>query len=355
MHLGYEPGTGKRLRAQGTALTQREASELAVAAAAGKNAGAHVAQGRDRSVGEWLDEWLETYVRPNREPRTVAYYALMIERHLKPLLGTTGLRKLEGEAVQALLNEKSKTLSPETVRGIRSTLRAALGQAFRGELVGRNVAQLTSAPKRVHRAPRALSAEQAMALYAALDGTPIAGLVRLTLHTGLRLGEATGLTWESVDFQAKTLRVTQQLQRIDGRLQLKGLKTERARRALHLTGSALDVLRAERARQGVELEAGSNALGLVFLNSEGRPFDPRNVDEHLKKAMLEAGLPRGSFHQLRHTAATLALASGVPLVAVRDQLGHSQISLTADIYGHAVPTALRDAAEALERAYRGGS
>jgi integrase len=89
-------------------------------------------------------------------------------------------------------------------------------------------------------------------------------------------------------------------------------------------------------------------------NSAGRPIDPKNIDKHLKAVFAKAELPPMSFHKLRHTAATLMVAAGVELHQVKEQLGHSQISLTANLYAHGLTEAQKKASDTLDRVLREG-
>lgn len=366
--IDYDQVSGNPKRIQGVERTQAAATEKAIAAAAKVKAGANVPQGRDRTVGDFLAEWLELYIKPHREPKTVAYYSGMINTHIVPSIGRTPLRKLTAAAVQRMLNEKSKPfaatladglivekqLSTETVRGIRATLRSALSRAFRDGLVTENVASRVETPQGPRKTAQHLNQEQAATLLQAAKGHHLQGLITLALLTGVRIGEATGLRWEDVDFGKQTLQIRNQLQRIDGKLVLKRLKSDRSHRALYLTDSAIQTLQEEKAKQlmmssdRIDSEP-FNPLGLVFLNPEGRPLDQKYVDTHLKALMTSVGLPAMSFHKLRHTVASLSLAAGSSLVSVSHQLGHSQIAVTANTYGHAVPTALQSVAENLER------
>jgi integrase len=148
-----------------------------------------------------------------------------------------------------------------------------------------------------------------------------------------------------------------QLQRIDGTLMLRGLKSTSSRRTLPLASLAVEALREEKARQLVlsaALGNDFNPLNIVFLNSEARPLDQRYVDRHLKEILVKAGLPKLSFHKLRHTAASLLVAAGVDIHQVKEQLGHSQISLTANLYAHGVSQAQRRAANKLDSVLRTG-
>jgi len=365
---GYDSVTGNPKRIQGIEKTQKAAQEKAVTAAAKVQAGANLPQGRDQSVTDYMNDWLELYIKPHREPKTVSYYSGMIKHHITPTIGRIQLRKLTSVAVQKMLNEKSapftvdigegmtkeKRLSVETVRGIRATLRSALTRAYKDGLIIENVASRVETPQGERNTAKHLTQEQAITLIEAAKDHHLESLLTLALLTGMRVGEATGLRWDDVDFSTHTLHIRAQLQRVEGKLILKRLKSDRSSRALHLPALAVTVLQSEKAKQLMTNSSWKksepfNPSGLVFLNAENRPLDPKYIDKHLKALMASAKLPPMSFHKLRHTAATLALAHGASLSSVRDQLGHSQISITADTYGHAVPTALKSVAEGLER------
>jgi integrase len=115
-------------------------------------------------------------------------------------------------------------------------------------------------------------------------------------------------------------------------------------------------LRSHRARQLEErLVAGPlwQESDLVFTSSVGTPLDSRNVTRRFQAALERAGMPRLRFHDLRHTAASLMLAHGVPARVVMETLGHSQISLTMNTYSHVVPALQRDAADRMEAVLSG--
>lgn len=368
--IDYDPETGNPKRIQGICRKEDEAQQNALAALAKYREGKEQPQGRDQTMADFLEQWLDLYVRPHREPKTVKYYEGMIKLHIKPTLGKTPLRKVTSAKFQQLLNDKakpietknekgevisSKRLSAETLRGIRATLRSALTRAYKDGLVGENIASRVITPKAPRKDPEYLDQEQVAKLVKTAKGHELETLLIVALLTGLRIGEITGLRWEDIDMEARTLRVQRQLQRIDKKLTLKGLKSASSRRTLYLPPTGMEALKIHRRDQFASLQNPKrprNDMNLVFLNAEGRPLDPKYVDKRLKQLMEDAKVPPMSFHKLRHTAATLLLAGGVPLSVVKDQLGHSQISLTSNTYGHAVPEALRTAGEALERTLR---
>ena len=94
--------------------------------------------------------------------------------------------------------------------------------------------------------------------------------------------------------------------------------------------------------------------GLVFTTSVGTVVEPRNLSRTFEHLVQRSGVRRIRFHDLRHTCASLLLAQGVSPRVVMDVLGHSQLSITMDLYSHVMPSALRDAADAMDRALSGG-
>ncbi len=90
--------------------------------------------------------------------------------------------------------------------------------------------------------------------------------------------------------------------------------------------------------------------GLVFTSSVGTVIEPRNLTRFFDEQIAKAGIRRIRFHDLRHTCASMLLAQGVPARVVMDVLGHSQLAITTDLYSHVMPTALREAADAMDRA-----
>jgi len=306
------------------------------------------------TVAGWIDAWLEDHIKPHREPKTHEFYLLMTDKYVKPHLGRLDLQKVTPSDVSRLFKFiEEEGASANTILAVRRTLRAAYGVALKYGLAHDNPVAKTFTPKlrqseRVH-----FNAEEIGKLLSALKGSPIENLVRFTLATGMRIGEVTGITWDCVDLKRKTVLVKQQLQRLDRELVLKPLKTAKSIRTMPLVGHSLEVVRAERARH--EKLGLDNPLGLVFLNTWGRPFDPKYVNGRLHEVLKEAKLPAAGMHSLRHSAATFMLMAGLNLHQVSRYLGHSQIALTSNLYGHVLDEAMREAAEKLQSLYADNS
>lgn len=304
-----------------------------------------------QTVAAYLDHWLASSVKPNVRPATYTSYARHVRMHLAPTLGRHKLTRLTPQHVEALWAAKlADGLSASTIQRIRATLRRALNQALKWELVSRNVAALANAPKatRPHFDP--LTPDQARALIAAARGDRLEALYHLVLSTGLRSGEALGLRWEDVDLDGRAVTVRKSLQRIDGVLTLVEPKTRTSRRTVPFPAGVAAKLREHRARQNRDrLAAGDRwrESGHVFASTIGTPLDGPNVTKAFQRLLASAGLPHKRFHDLRHACATYLLLQGVDLRVVSDILGHSQISLTADTYAHVLPSLKSDASDKL--------
>ncbi len=313
-----------------------------------------------QQLGPFLDQWLETVVRPTLRPRTYESYQSLARVHIKPALGHRPLAKLEPQELQAFLNAKHTSgLSASTVKYIHAVLHRALGQAVRWGTIPRNAAALVTPPRVVHAEVKVWNPDEAAAFLDAISGHRLEALYSVALAVGLRQGEALGLRWDEVDLTRATLTVKHQLQRLDGEFRLVETKTARSRRTVALPAFAVDTLRAHRARQLEDrLLAGSDwrgdEWGLVFMTMRGTPLDAKNVTHRFQDLLSRLGIARMRFHDLRHACASLMLAQGEHPRVVMETLGHSQISMTMNTYSHVTPSLQRDAADRMERLLRPG-
>jgi len=159
-----------------------------------------------------------------------------------------------------------------------------------------------------------------------------------------------------VDLDRRKLHVRHQLQRLDGRWQFVEPKSDAGQRSLTLPPTLVTELRAHRTRQLEErLAAGDRwqDWNLVFPSTLGTPIQPANLTHRVQMRLVRAGLPPMRVHDLRHAAVSLMLAQGVPLAVASKLIGHSQVSLTADLYGHLIEDMADDAAERMEAVFAG--
>lgn len=309
------------------------------------------------TVERFLIEWLES-VRPSLRPRTHMRYEQLIRLHALPYLGKISLTKLTPNHLQRLYAGRLEAgQSPASVRQLHAVLHRAFGRAARWGSVARNVADLVSAPRVERREMQALSPEQSRALLHAAAEDRLEALYVLAVTTGMRQGELLALHWRNVNLQAATAHVVGTLQRTREGYVIAGPKSAHSRRQVALTSAAVEVLRRHRATQAEErLRLGSawKDDDLVFANEVGGYVDESHLRRRSFWPLLErAGVPRIRFHDLRHTAATLMLGHGIHPKVVAEMLGHSQISITLDLYSHVTPTMQRHATEALDAVLEG--
>jgi integrase len=355
---------GKRKRKVVYGATRKEVADKLKALQRELDAGVNVVTER-QTVKQFLENWLEQSIKPQRKAKTYHSYEQMVRLYLVPYLGRYQLTKLAPEHVQTMLNtllEPSKAdgkrLAPRTVQYVRAVLSQALNQALRWGKVARNVALVVDGPRVEKFKIAPLTEQQAQQLLEAVAGHRLEQLYRLTLSLGLRQGEVLGLRWEDVDFAKRTIRISGAIQQIGGTIQRVTPKTEASARTLPLTPLLLRSLKAHQAAQQQEKQecwAEWQEHDLVFPSEVGTPLAPRNLQRHFKGLLKKAGLPgRLRFHDLRHSCATFLIAQGVHPRVVMELLGHSQISVTMNTYAHVLPETQRDAAAKLD-ALLGGS
>jgi len=303
-----------------------------------------------QTLNEYLDRWLETAAKPKVRPKTLLGYRSILDCHVRPALGTRPLAKITSlEVQQAFQDMRDKGLSARTIEYTRMILKQAFKQAIQWRLLTFNPCDGVQIPRRERREMQALSPEQARRFLAVARGTHHGALFELALTTGLRPSEYLALKWEDIDFERGTLSVVRSLDaEPGGGYRLEETKTRNSRRVVKLLPGVLSALVEHRqAQQRQREEAGErwNEQGFVFTNELGGPLQRHNLaHRYFRKILEEAGLPQIRLYDLRHTAATLALAAGVPVKVVSEMLGHSSVALTLDVYSHVLPHMQEDAA-----------
>ncbi len=198
---------------------------------------------------------------------------------------------------------------------------------------------------------KALDADGVSKLMAAAGGTELEHPIGVASGTGLRRGELLALRWADIDLRAHRLAVRRSLETVKGVTRTKPPKTAKSARTIFLPLFVVEILRLRKAQQLENLES----LGLdqdeetwVFTGADERAWEPGAFSLDFARFVKRAKLPHVRFHDLRHSFGTLALAAGVDLKTVSTALGHSTISMTANIYVHAVPSLQDEAAARID-------
>jgi integrase len=310
----------------------------------------------DITVGDWLSYWISSVLpSANIASATRENYETLCARYLVPRIGRIRLVKLTPADVRAMLNSMNADgYASNTQRLARAALRRALRVAEAEGYVPRNVAGLTDGVKLDPKNSRTMQPSEVKDLLSSVIGDRIEPILNVLLATGLRRSEVLGLCWGDVDLSVSpaTLQISHALKRERSGLVFGEPKTKRTKRVLYIPDVTARILREHRVAQKRErLEFGPGWGGewveydFVFTSPVGTPIDPSNFAKALSKATEVAGLGSWTPHEFRHTAASLMIASDVPLKQVSEALGHSSIAVTADVYGHllAPSTATADA------------
>lgn len=253
-------------------------------------------------------------------------------------------RWIAWQARQPSSRHKGETVSAKTIRNYHALLSAVLASAAEEKLIPENPARGVRLPSGRKREGVFLTAAEVQAI---VDSLPERHrpLVRFLVSTGCRWGEATALTWADVNADSKppTVRINKAWKKGAKGAVLGAPKSPRAVRTISLWASAI----ADLGERGKPSE-------LVFANSVGGRIEYRNFQGRAwKPAVEKADIGKQpTIHDLRHTSASLLIASGTPLPFIQARLGHERITTTVDVYGHLVPEAHQEMSFAMQNALR---
>lgn len=302
------------------------------------------------TVGQYLEEWLRDAVEPSVARRTHEKRAWAVNLHIAPAIGSIRLSELDARTIQSLYASMVREgYSHETRRAVHVTLKMALKQAVRWDLIRRNPAEMVDAPRDTGRNGhdeeiRHLTDAQARVLFASTRESRWNNYYVTAVRTGLRPGELLALRWGDLDLEGDpgSLRVRRTLDTHSSAV-FGPPKTPAARRSVALYVEAKEALRAQRGMlQGEGLPVGERAL--VFPSKTGSPMNADNLRKRdLAPALQRAGLPYVTLHELRHTFASIMLHEWMaPPAVVSKMMGHKSIAFTFDLYGHLIPSAQDD-------------
>ena len=298
--------------------------------------GVDLTEDSSMTLGEWLDQWLNDIAGTIR-PATLIRYRGTVENHIRPKLGNKIISQVTPKDIQRLYDKLAQSgnlhtgagLSGGTIYGIHGMLHEALQAAQQTHLIASNPTEQVTVPKFTYGSKQILTEEQLDVFMKVIAEDEIwYDFFYTELTTGLRRGEICGLKWEDFDEVAGTLKVCRTVYRKEGGGLIAGdTKTYAGTRKIVLPASTVQVLH----------ERKKSALTEWIFPNPLRPEQPANPDtaySHLKSLLKRAGLPSIRFHDLRHTFATHALASGVDVKTLSGILGHTRAAFTLDTYTH---------------------
>ena len=363
---GFDPVTGKQIQKSIYGKTQKEVREKLAQVTVELDEGTYT-DPCQITLAAWMEIWLTEYVG-DKKWSTVKHYKAQVKAHILPALGHYTLSQLNPHIIQAFDNalrrggKNSKPLTPKSVRNVHGILRKCLSVAVQLEYIRRNPAEAVSLPRVEKKAIKPLTDEQVSGLVASAGNDGFGTLFKVVVFTGLRLGEALGLTWDCVDFAKQRLTIDKQLQKrplSEGGFVFASLKNDKVR----VIAPAPYVMTLLREWQKKQMEnrllAGPDWTGwkndkerqssIVFTNELGGHLHPQTVYNHFKKLAASVGAPDARVHDLRHTFAVLSLQNGDDVKTVQGNMGHATAAFTLDVYGHVSERMKEDSANRMQR------
>jgi integrase len=354
-----DPQTGKRKRRwHSFAGTKRQAQVECARLISEMQGGAAVDPSRT-TVSQFLDRFERDWVALHVSAASAQRYATslsFVRRHL----GDRRLQALRPADLAGLYATLVRAgLAPRSVEHVHVVLHRALRQAKLWGLLRDNPAGLAKPPAVDDEEITILQPDRARELLDRLYGQPLYLIASLGLATGLRRSEILALRWRDVDLAGR-LRVEQALEQTTAYgVRVKGPKTKHGRRTISLPAHAVADLRAHwRAQQEQRLALGvgkSPADSPVLATFDGKLQSPGAISTAWGRAMEAIGMPEITLHSLRHTHASMLIASGMDILTISRRLGHASPTITLGTYGHLIHGTDDQAAKIMDQAFGNGS
>lgn len=366
---------------------QRKEAEKALARLQTEvDAGEKGPPGHHYTVRTWSEKWMETEIKPNCSPVTYAGYRYLLDSRILPLLGDVGLSRLTPVILTEWLAQvrqstrkctrlpddqlthkrppsrplreenKNKPLSVKTLQNYYSCMDSMLSAAVRLDVLASNPMEKVTRPAGRKKKARYLSEERALELLRCLKDEPnmcYRCAVLLALLCGLRLGEVGELKLSDVDWKNGTIDISRALKYTsDSGSFVDAPKTDAGERIITLPAGMMTVLHETREYQEEcrrlvpHLWQGQ---GWIVHGWDGRQLHHDTPSKWFHRFAEAHGFQGVTFHNLRHTHATILLANNIDVVAVAHRMGHSDPTVTLRTYAHALKRRDQDAAQALDQ------
>lgn len=351
----------KTVRAKGIREARKLLAEFEVEVESG-----HYIAPEKMTFAAFVEEWKEKYAQHELGIKTLDIYSRFLKNRILPVFGHMRLDKIQPFHIVNFISDLSKEgsrqdgkkgpLSSGTVQYNHRIIKNIFSRAVEWKLIKSNPAADIKKHKVKRKEIEVYDEDEVTLLFELLENEPMKWriLIMLAITTALRRGELVGLEWGHVDLNKGILEVKQSISHsINGQRIISEPKTDKSNRKVSLSDNVIEHLkeyylesRKKRLALGDAWKGGDHFF--VFSNDEGNAYYPETPYLWFRAFLKKHGLKYIRFHDLRHTSATLLINKGVHAKLISERLGHSNISTTMNIYGHALQSADKDAANKLD-------
>jgi integrase len=318
-------------------------------------------EGSTMTLEEFSKKWIEEYAKPNLSPVTVEGYERELKNRINPALGKIVLTELKPMHIIHFYNElltaprldgKEGVLSGRARNNIHRILSSMLTNAVYWQLIPENPIKRVRPPKQERHVARFYTEQETVKMLSCLENEEMKYKVAvyIAIFTGMRRGEILGLEWRDIDFEKREIHLerTSVYTETNGVIE-KDTKTHVAR-TVSIPEELCELLKRYRKHwleQKFKLGSLWKETDRLMIQWDGKPMFPATLSHWFKKFLKKNGLPEITFHELRHTSATLLINLGIDVATVAKRLGHAQNSTTLNFYTHAILSSDKAAAERL--------
>lgn len=295
------------------------------------------------AVGAWLSSIGDSVSESTHE-----FYQRYVTNWIVPQIGSLAVQTLEKGNIETVLKHmKESKAAPRTRQIVRGIMLSFLDYAVAEKLIATNVCARVARPQNSTPEFEVWNESESKKFIEACRGERLGPLWVTSLLTGVRIGELLALQPKDFDLKRGRVHIQRTQSIVNKRVVIKKPKTKAGNRSITLTATNLAFLTTWQAKM---LTEGHAKRDWFFCDQSGqmllRGGDVLSSFRRIKKA---AGLKHIRIHDLRHTHATLLLRTGENAKVVQERLGHSNVSITLNLYGHVTPDMQTDSASKLEK------
>ncbi len=285
---------------------------------------------------DWLQNWLDDYVRPCVKPRTLERYEVVVRNHIRKDIGTLEIAELSPLVLQKFVTKlmscgncrTGEGLAPNSINSVIAVLQGSLKTACAVGVASEFAAGQIKRPRTREKTIECFSLPEQKKIESSALGSKKSKMIGvfLCLYSGLRIGELLALQWSDIDFKKGTLSVSKSCHDGKNGRVVDEPKTRSSVRTIPLPKQLLPMLKI----------AKKNSDSPFVVSSGGKPVSVRSYQRSFELMLKKLGIPHRGFHSLRHTFATRALECGMDVKTLSEILGHKDPSITLKRYVHSL-------------------